>query len=275
MKTLIKHASKVKRGVQTAHAIAINPFEFVLDRFLTIIISTFIPLPFIGELIVAFKKPVLGMLASLVITTFACIFIVISLILSPLGLWVRLHIPSISTIISDTGATVLTPAQLKLLEGYLEPEISTADTPSKDPFGGNGTENSIMTASFHDLNYYLTYHLVHEGMDLVPTQNYYSSNKAYLATKQVIMFATIDGTAHDYIDSYGALTVDITNKAGNLLVEYKHLKEFIMKDGDVKAGQPVGVMGATGFAFGEHLHYQIENNEGGSWVTVNPAGYIN
>ncbi|MGH7203111.1 MAG: M23 family metallopeptidase [Candidatus Levyibacteriota bacterium] len=275
MKVLIKHGAKVKKGIQTAHALTVNPFEYVLNRIVAGIVSTFIPIPFVGELVVMFKKPVLWMLASLVITTFACIFIAVSLIVAPAGMWARLHIPSLPSVLSGTGASVLSPAQLKAMEGYLEPEISDADIPSKDPFGGNGTGNSIMTAAFHDLNYYTTYHLVHEGMDLVPSQNYYNTNKAYLETKQVIMFATINGTAHDYIDSYGALTVDITNKDNSLLVEFKHLKQFIMTDGVVRAGQPVGVMGATGFAFGEHLHYQIETIQGGSWIPVDPISYIN
>lgn len=265
MKTIVKYAGKIQKGVGVASALAVNPLEFVLDRVIAVIVTALIPIPFIGEIVVACKREVAYILASLVVTNVIVVFMALCLIFNPLG-----FITQLASLLS--GGTAAIP--IAGLEGYIEPGFSDVDIPSKDPFGGNGTENSIMTETFHDPGYYAMFGMVHEGIDLVPSQHYYDTNKAYAIAKQVVMFATIAGTARDYVDSYGALTVDITNKQGTLLVEYKHLKQFIMSDGAVHAGQVVGVMGATGFAFGEHLHYQIEVNQNGSWVPVDPTGYI-
>lgn len=267
MNILIRYAGNVRKGVGIVQAIAQNPFEFIIDRVLVVIITTCVPVPFVGELVVACKRQVVYVLASLIIANVLVVVMAVAIILNPLG-----FIANIASLLSGAGGATISIGALK---GYIEPGFSDGSMPSLDPFGGQGREDSIMTASFHDQQYYLTYGLVHEGIDLVPSQQYYSTNQAYAKIKQVIMFATISGTAHDYTDSYGALTVDITNSQGTLLTEYKHLKQFIMQDGAVHAGQPVGVMGATGFAFGEHLHYQIEVNQGGNWTPVDPTGYIN
>lgn len=52
---------------------------------------------------------------------------------------------------------------------------------------------------------------------------------------------------------------------------YAHLSQFLVSEGEnVSAGQPIGIMGRTGWATGVHLHFEI--HKGG--VSVDPLGYL-
>ena len=261
MKQFITNALQVKRGVQTTQTMVVNPLSFAFDRILGILVTTFVPFPVVRELLIAFKKPLLGMLASLVLTIVVCVFMGLSIILTPLGVLSQLSLPAL---FQGTGA--LSEAELQALAGYFESVVAS-------PFGDSG--NFITTASFHDPGYFARFHLTHEGIDLIPSDRYYQTNEAYNTLGQVVVFSTMSGTALSYTDSYGALTVDIVNQEGTIKTVYKHLKQIIMQNGEVSAGQAVGVMGNTGFSFGEHLHYEVRVNQGGSWIAVNPASYIN
>ena len=54
-----------------------------------------------------------------------------------------------------------------------------------------------------------------------------------------------------------------------------HLNEVYVATSDtIPAGDPIGTMGDTGFATGEHLHYEIRVNNNGVWMPVNPLSYI-
>src|SRR5207302_1003038 len=107
-----------------------------------------------------------------------------------------------------------------------------------------------------------------------PTEAYYAENKAYRITGQPIIFATMSGKATTYTDPEGALTVSIINNEGTIQTVYKHFKQILTCNCTIKAGTPIGIMGDTGFAEGEHLHYEVRLNEGGNWVAVNPLDYI-
>ena len=53
---------------------------------------------------------------------------------------------------------------------------------------------------------------------------------------------------------------------------YGHLNNWLVKKGDfVVKGQPIGLMGQTGSATGNHLHFGIKKNN--KWV--NPIIYLN
>lgn len=298
MKMLVNTVKAIGSGAKTAgkvartgHALATNPFGFFTDTLIAIVVSVFIPVPILGSVIGAlvsdYKKVILYLLAAAILMPIFITIMVMTVVLTPYGFLSKL--PNLSQIAKGlTGDAAiwinkLLHGKLSLpgsaitidgLKDYRETGFTDTDIPGRDPFGGEGTKNSQVTVGFHDQNYFNTYGVVHQGIDIIPSNAYYQSNKAYALTKQVIMFATNTGTAHTYKDSYGALTVDITNKEGTLLTEYKHLKQFIMRDGNIQAGQPVGIMGSTGFAFGEHLHYQIEVNQGGNWTPVNPVNYL-
>jgi murein DD-endopeptidase MepM/ murein hydrolase activator NlpD len=113
----------------------------------------------------------------------------------------------------------------------------------------------------------------HEGVDI-------SVDDPRAGMPQIVAIA--DGTIRDHWLSHETRGKYIVIDHGNGLVSsYSHLSEsFIHErryvDGElvpwtVKAGEPIGRMGATGLAYGAHLHFQLEI-EGD---TVNPMLYMN
>ncbi|HEV2339208.1 MAG TPA: M23 family metallopeptidase [Patescibacteria group bacterium] len=123
---------------------------------------------------------------------------------------------------------------------------------------------------YHDPRYHF-FNGVHTGIDLIPSDTYYRTNRAYLLTHQQIVFATMNGTAISYLDPYGAIIVDIYNAKHTIITRYVHLQASFFSTGEiVKAGQALGIMGATGFVTGIHLHYEIQTNQSGMFQTVDP-----
>ncbi len=55
---------------------------------------------------------------------------------------------------------------------------------------------------------------------------------------------------------------------------YGHLSDLHVDSGEtVSAGDPIGTVGATGTAYGLHVHFMLI--EGGGWNWINPAPYMN
>lgn len=239
-----------------------DPFGFITDSLVAIVVNLFIPIPLAGELVVAFKKPVLGCLLSLVILMLFVITVAGSVVMFPL------LIPSGFFNRITAGVASGIPAI---------PDIGFAQTtiPMQIPFGGKGMEFAVLTAGFMDPAYLLKFGKNHTGIDLVPSENYYKTNQAYTETKRVVIFATHSGTATYYVDSNGGETVEVLNVDSTLKTIYIHMKKVYVASGDsVKAGTPLGEMGETGFATGEHVHYEVRIKSNGEWVPVNPLTYI-
>lgn len=61
----------------------------------------------------------------------------------------------------------------------------------------------------------------------------------------------------------------IINHNNNYYTMYAHMDELIVKPGQVVAkGTPIGYMGHTGYATGDHVHYEVWY--GGEWQRMNP-----
>jgi peptidase M23-like protein len=258
------------RGLATTQAITLNPFNFVLDNLIRLIVKLFIPIPLASEFIIYFKGPILALLFGSILFIITLLILIVTTFFSPLSTTSALANDIFGALPQGQNLQSI----LKALDGYIEAGFSDTDTPTKDPFGGTGESFSIRTAGFHDPSYTEEFGQVHEGQDLIPSPQYYAQNKAYKLTGQPIVFATITGTATTYTDSYGALTVAITNSEGTIMTVDKHFSQILTCNCVVHAGQPIGIMGATGFATGPHLHYEIRLNENGNWVAVNPLDYI-
>lgn len=267
---LLQYTSNLNRGIVTAKTISHDPFGFAVDTIIRIVVRAFIPIPFASELIVYFKGPILAILAGGLLFFFTSIFVILATLYTPaLGL---------NGILKGLPGTIPTGQNLQViidaLKGYLEPGFVDTNIPTRDPFGGDGESYSIRTAGFHDPAYFQEFGLIHEGQDLVPSSIYYANDKAYKLTGQPIVFATMTGKATTYTDSEGALTVAIVNSDNTIETVDKHFKQILACNCEVHAGEPIGIMGETGFAFGKHLHYEVRLNQGGTWVAVNPLDYI-
>ncbi len=259
--------SKAVRGIRTLKEIKERPVGFLIELILETILSALIPIPFVAQIVVRYKGMILWGIGGALVTGIAVLALILSVIFYPLTIFHGGQGTSPVTI----GLSGSLPAGLL---GYIEAGFSDTDIPQRNPLGGNGMTNSIITMDYHDPNYHF-FDGVHTGIDLVPSQTYYDTNKAYKITGQLVVFATMNGKGMFAVDQYGANYVDVVNSENTMLTRYVHLAtSFIATGKEVKAGQPIGIMGQTGEATGVHLHYELRTNQGGIFQTVDPKGYI-
>lgn len=258
------------KGGKVTNEIRRDPFGFFIDRCIAFLVQCFIPIPLAGEVAAAFKLPLLYLICTVLLGVISLLLFLGTVLVTP-SLVLHNLTQAITNALGGSAETV----PIDALRGYREAGFVDTDTPTKDPFGGAGFSNAQITATFHDQDYYNRFGLIHEGADLVPTTTYYSQNQAYALVKVAIVFTALSGIVKTYTDSYGALTIEVTNSAETIKTVYKHVKQILVTNGaQIHAGEPVGVMGMTGFATGEHLHYEVRLKQNGSWVAVDPIGYI-
>jgi ABC-type multidrug transport system fused ATPase/permease subunit len=263
------------KGASTTKTVVTNPFGFALDNLIRIIVQALIPVPFASELVIYFKGPILAMIAGTILFFLTLLFIIITTLYSPFS-----TINSLANIVTG-GITGQNLQQvIKSLNGYTEEGFSDTDIPNKNPFGGEGMDNTTITVNYHEIESFAFYGSqiteTEQGIDIIPSAMYYGTNKAYKLTGLPIIFATVTGTTRTYVDGYGANTVEITNQKQSVKTIYIHLSQILVGNGvTVHPGQPIGVMGSTGMSTGPHLEYQVRLNQNGNWVTQDPTNYIN
>lgn len=115
----------------------------------------------------------------------------------------------------------------------------------------------------------------HWGLDIVRCSDGSSSELATIC-------AIDDGVIYaqrKYVKGFDAKIsagncVYIRHKNG-MVTKYMHLKygmpDWIKDDVPVKKGDVLGEMGSTGYSFGAHLHFQVEDGNGN---TVDPEPYL-
>ncbi len=250
---------KIITTVRNLRTITNDPFGFIIDTLIKIVVNLVIPIPLAGNVIAKFKRPVLGFLASMVILGVMLFVILITIF--------------ISIFLSPTGFFQFLTASVA--QSALNNEFIQTVVPAQNPLGGQGMSYTSITAGFMDPSYLMQFGKNHTGIDMVPNSTYYSSSSTYQQDKKITIYATHTGKARYYVDSDGGETVEVLSSAGDLKTIYIHFKEVYVKTGDdIKAGTPLGEMGNTGFATGEHLHYEIQLKEGNNWRPVNPLTYI-
>lgn len=253
---------KIVNYAGTAKKITNDPFGFILDAIVTIVINLIIPVPLVGAAVSTFRAPILGFLASLVALMILMIIAVGTVLFSPI-LIPGQALQNITSIFQTNSLNIAPDTSF----------ISTS-VPKQNPFGGSGMSFTNITAYFLDPDYYLRFGRNHTGVDLVPSDEYYKNSKTYKETGKAVIFATINGTVSHYVDQYGGETVEITNSDNSFKVVYIHFNRVLVEAGQVSAGTPIGIMGATGFTTGEHGHYEVRTKNGDNWSAVNPLNYI-
>lgn len=249
--------------VRHAHAIKEDPIGFVGDTLVKALFSLFCPIPLAGSVVAYFRGPILAVLLSLVAFVLFMIITIGAIIAAPLLLSSGVLAQIISS--SPSNSSNVSP----------DSSFAQSSTPTKTPLGGTGLEYASITAGFMDPAYFLTFGKNHNGIDLVPSEEYYQQSIGFTTTHKVIVYATHTGTGRYYIDQKGGETVEVTNSEDSLKTIYIHFKDVYIKTGDaIEAGEPIGEMGRTGHATGEHIHYEIRIKDGDVWMPVNPLTYI-
>ncbi len=248
---------------QKFQKIANDPIGTILEVIIAAVVNLFIPIPLAGEIAAKFKWQILVAIATFFI-------IVVFLIMSALAILITPTLSGVHAIQSFLQQFSTTTSTIES-----DPDFVDTQIPKQDPFGGSNMDFTVISAYFHDPNYYLEFGKQHEGVDLIPSNDYYRNSKTYQKYHQVIIFATVTGTVNHFIDQYGGQTVEIINDEGSLKTVNIHFSKVLVNTGDhIKAGTAIGVMGQTGDATGPHLHYQIEIKDGNTWDVVNPLNYI-
>lgn len=106
------------------------------------------------------------------------------------------------------------------------------------------------------------FNLDHKALDIVPNEEYVKQNETFKKTKKEVFYSPCDGTksvGQDKVTKANIITIKCKNDA--FVIQFWHDSEsFWNFDGQVKAGDAIGVMGDTGSADGRHIHYVIEKN---------------
>lgn len=252
---------KIGKFVQAGRRLKNDPLGFLLDILILIVANLLIPIPLVGNFILEFRGFALGALGFL---TVLVLFIFLSI-----------------------GVVFATP--LLIASGYLnsifpqsvhassqnDDNFADVSIPQQNPFGGSGLSYVTITAYFHDPNYYLTFGKIHTGIDMVPNDTYFQNSKTYKTTVKMVPLSSLSGTVDYYVDGDRGNTVVVTNSQNSLRALSLHLSQVFVSSGQtIKAGTPLGVMGHTGFATADHLHYEIQINDNGVWTPVDPLPYI-
>ena len=109
--------------------------------------------------------------------------------------------------------------------------------PSLRPRLNPVTESPVLTQDIHGCSYNLP------GLDIS------SDNET------AVLQAPMPGHLTTYTDRWYNSTIRIEND--EWIIWLLHPRSYLIKEGDVKGGQAVGIMGAVGYATGPHVHYTI------------------
>lgn len=254
MKVSLATIHNINRKITKIQHFLENPFEQLLDFIIRAIVSLLIPIPLAAEVIVQFK------------------WIILPIILNGILLVIVLII-SLPMILVSNNFTVQanTNSNTKFQNNS---NINSTNIPKQNPLGGEGLSMVKITAGYMDPNYTF-FGGAHTGVDFIPNDLYYQTNKTYKDTGNIVVYETMNGTVNYYVDEFGSNTVEVVNKENTVKVIDMHLNSVLVQKGqEITAGTPVGTMGDTGFSTGEHLHYEIRINNNGIWTPINPLDYI-
>ncbi len=124
--------------------------------------------------------------------------------------------------------------------------------PSLRPTLNPVSESPILTQDIHGCSYSLP------GLDIS------SSNGS------AVLQSSIPGQVTTYTDQWHNSTVRIEND--EWIVWYLHPRSYLIKEGSVKRGEAVAVMGAIGNATGSHVHYTIYDKINDTFV--DPRNFV-
>lgn len=256
-----KRWRKLLGRASTLKDIKDDPLGFLVDTIVRILVRMFIPVPFVDDIIVQAKGPILAIVGTLMVLMIGVVMVIMTVIIIPIATPAGF----ISKIVQ------LVTGQNPTLNG----NFSETGIPSRNPLGGVGLTFTTVTTEFMDPTYFLAWGVPHTGIDLVPSANYYVYSEEFKQAGRVTVFATHNGKATFFVDQFGGNTVEDINDGETLKTVYIHMSQVYVSSGQtLKAGTPIGVMGSTGRSTGPHVHYEIRVKSGSGWTLVNPRNFI-
>lgn len=131
-----------------------------------------------------------------------------------------------------------------------------------------------ITAYFHDINYYNTFHEWHTGIDMIPSTIWIKNHN----NEEVFLHSTISGTGYTYTEKCTGNAALVINS--NYIIYLGHVKSFLFNNGDtISFGQKIAIMGESGelgkCITGPHVHYQIFKKIDNNFVIIDPITYLN
>lgn len=166
--------------------------------------------------------------------------------------WASYGIANLRNKAFSTDSTMNFPVSRDLHDANCLAEPHFLGRPSLRPNINPVTESPILTQDVHGCSYSLP------GLDI-------SSDNA-----TAVLQAPMPGHVTTYTDRWYNSTIRIEND--EWIVWYLHPRSYLVKEGNVRRGEAVGIMGAVGYATGPHVHYTIFDkvNE----VFVDPQSFI-
>lgn len=145
--------------------------------------------------------------------------------------------------------------------------------PYGNPLGLTRPELATVTSGYDETRVINGVTNVHTGVDVVPSETWYAENPGK-SNQEAINRSIIIGTVTNFEDSYGALCSYIANTYYRIL--YCHCSAHIAENNStVKYGDPVCLMGTTGFSTGVHNHVEVfQKAENGGWTRVDPTPFL-
>src|SRR5690348_6164734 len=128
---IINLTRQAVRGLSTTQTITRNPFNFIIDNLIRLVVKALIPIPLASELVIYFKGPIMAMFAGSILFFITLIFMIYSMLFAPAT--------SASTLSNLLQNGQITAQSIQALNGYIEPGFSDTNIPTKDPFAGTGT----------------------------------------------------------------------------------------------------------------------------------------
>jgi murein DD-endopeptidase MepM/ murein hydrolase activator NlpD len=154
---------------------------------------------------------------------------------------------------SDSLSTRIITLAARLARGKNPPQgTGHMDRP------GRGVVTSPYGMRMHPILHYVK---LHTGIDFAAADGI-----SYAADDGVVLIT-------EFNVAYGNMTVIDHGTVGgvHMTTLYAHQAAFVVRPGDrVVKGQPIGVIGETGYATGPHLHFEVRINGG----VVNPAPFL-
>lgn len=153
------------------------------------------------------------------------------------------------------------------------PSPSPSSSPSAPP--APSTYPSGPSRVFQNYDHKITQHYGnegHNGVDVIPTSGMADTVIAHSeGTVVTIQTGQVNNTSATGVASWGNY-VKIAHPNG-MYTLYAHLASVDVEEGDtVYRGQPLGLMGDSGRAFGAHLHFEVYEAE---TTRINPEPYLN